>query len=111
MVRQAPQVRGEDVPPDNGRLDPKDAPSEVNENSVEETRHWLSRHPSALPLDLQAVDKYSRGVVHRSLLDDLRPSHEKLLHDMSSRSQDPEFRAAHKEQGGGGALPNSSTCL
>lgn len=92
-------------------LDPKDTPSEVNETLVQETRHWLSGHPDSLSLYSQALDKYSHGAFHRNLLDDLRLSLEKLLHDIfgntkSLENQIPYVGQHIKSKGGSAELSN-----
>jgi hypothetical protein len=56
-----------------------DEPSEVNENLIEETRHWLDGYPEALSLYNGALSKYESGIFHRNLLDDLRLALEQLL--------------------------------
>ena len=88
-----------------GHLDPRDAPSEVNETLVEETRHWLQGYPEALSLYTQALEKYQHGAFSRNLLDDLRLALERLLRAIFQNDKSPEnqisFIGAHIKAGGG----------
>ncbi len=59
-----------------GEGNPKD---EINESLAEETQHWLSVYPDALKLYNDCLEKHSKGVHQRNLLDDLRLSLEILL--------------------------------
>lgn len=92
-------------------LDPKDAPSEVNETLVEETKHWLDKFPDALSLYGQALEKYQHGAFNRNLLDDLRLGLEKLLcgllqNDKSLENQVPALGGYIKSRGGSPELAN-----
>jgi hypothetical protein len=78
-----------------GHLDPKDAPSEVNETLVEETKHWLSSYAGALSLYEQALEKYQHGAFNRNLLDDLRLALEKLLRDVLENDKSLENQTSH----------------
>jgi hypothetical protein len=67
-----------------GQLDTEALGTEVNEELVEQTRHWLSTFPDVLDLFNQALEKYAARVFSRNLLDDLRLSLEKLSRCCSS---------------------------
>jgi hypothetical protein len=71
-------------------LDPRDTPSEVNETLVEETLHWLDGYTEAQSLYNQALEKYGHGAFSRNLLDDLRLSLEKLLHNIFTNKKSLE---------------------
>lgn len=84
---------------------------EVNEDLVNETRHWLSEFPDALSPYTQAVQKYQHGAFQRNILDDLRLALEILVRTilqndkslenqltlvggfLKDRGGSPEFRA------------------
>jgi hypothetical protein len=93
------------------QLDPRDAPSEVNETLVEETKHWLDAFPDALSVYSQALEKYDHGAFQRNLLDDLRLSLELLLkaifqNEKSLENQLSLVGAYIKSNGGSGELSN-----
>jgi len=78
---------------------------------VEETRHWLESHPTALGLFDKAKAKYDLGGMGRNVLDDLRLSLEKLLHsvlanDKSLENQVPPLGKHLKEKGCSKELAN-----
>lgn len=88
-----------------------DAAAEINETLIEETRHWLDGRPTALALYNDALEKFEHGAFHRNLLDDLRLSLEKLLHDVfdNDKSLENQIRfvgAYIKEHGGSKELAN-----
>lgn len=94
-----------------GHLDPKDVPSEVNENLVNETQHWLSGYPESLSLFTQALDKYEHGAFQRNLLDDLRLALERLLRSLLGNSKSLENQISEigkyiKARGGSPELAN-----
>lgn len=62
-----------------GHLASDDQTSEVNENLIEEARHWLGSYPAVLKLYNEALEKHEHGGFDRNLLDDLRLALEKLL--------------------------------
>ena len=85
--------------------------AEVNEELVEQARHWLGTFPEALQLFNQALQKYEARVFVRNLLDDLRLSLEKLLQAMlgnnrSMENQIPMLGAFVKQRGGSPELSN-----
>lgn len=49
---------------------------ETNNN---EKRHWLSDYPKSLKIYNEALDKYSKGIFLRNVLDDIKLSLELLL--------------------------------
>lgn len=51
----------------------------VNEELIEETKHWLHDYDKALTSYLAALDKYKNKIYERNLLDDLRLSLELLV--------------------------------
>jgi hypothetical protein len=92
-------------------LDPRDTPSEVNENLIEETRHWLDGYSEAQSLYNQALEKYEHGAFSRNLLDDLRLSLEKLLHKIFENKKSLENQIQNvgqllKAKGGSPELSN-----
>lgn len=52
------------------------------ESSNNETRHWLSNYPKSLKVYNEALEKYSKGIFQRNILDDMRLSLELLLKDL-----------------------------
>ena len=92
-------------------LAPDDAPSEVNETLIEETRHWLEDYPEALSLYSQALEKYHHGAFYRNLLDDLRLALEKLLRQLFTNNKSLENQIRNvgqfiNEKGGSSQLSN-----
>lgn len=71
-------------------LAPSLSATEVNGQLVEETRHWLEKHPEALSLYNDALHKLEHGIFHRNLLDDLRLALEKLLRGVLSNDKSLE---------------------
>ena len=55
----------------------------LNQNLVEETKHWLGKYSGALKEYLNAEVKYTEGVYTRNLLDNLRLSLELLIKELS----------------------------
>ncbi|MBS1816945.1 MAG: hypothetical protein JSU08_03360 [Acidobacteria bacterium] len=53
--------------------------SSVNEDLVEQTKHWLDPFPDSLKLYNEALTKYANKVFLRNLIDDLRLALEKLV--------------------------------
>lgn len=93
-----------------------DAATEINEALIEETRHWLQAHPQALSLYNAALEKFSHGVFHRNLLDDLRLALEKLLcgvfgNDKSLENQKSLIGGFIKDKGGSKELSNMFVTL
>ncbi len=62
-----------------GHLAAESLGSSVNEDLVEQTRHWLDPYPESLKLYNQALEKHRNNVFVRNLLDDLRLALEKLV--------------------------------
>jgi len=60
---------------------------ETNNN---ETRHWLSDYPKSLKVYNEALDKYSKGIFQRNVLDDMRLSLEILLKDLLKNTKSLE---------------------
>jgi hypothetical protein len=92
-------------------LDPRDAPSEVDETLIEETKHWLDAFPESLSLYSEALEKYDHGAFQRNLLDDLRLSLEKLLREIfknakSLENQIPLVGDYIRSKGGSSELSN-----
>ncbi|MGR6035707.1 MAG: hypothetical protein ACU4EQ_00660 [Candidatus Nitrosoglobus sp.] len=95
-----------------GYLDNGNTATDLNHAVVEETRHWLSAFPKALPLYNGALQKLEHGVFDRNVLDDLRLALEALLHDLlgnrkSLENQIQPLGAFIKERGG---HPSSGIC-
>lgn len=55
----------------------------LNQNLVEETKHWLVKYHGALQEYLNAENQYSEGIYTRNLLDNLRLSLELLIKELS----------------------------
>jgi len=51
----------------------------VNEELVEQTKHWLAKYPDVPKLYNQALEKHKGKIFTRNLLDDLRLALEKLV--------------------------------
>ena len=99
-----------------GHLDSNDFGSEVNEELVEQTRHWLATFTEVLILFNQALDKYSSKIFVRNLLDDLRLSLEKLVQQLignlkSLENQQSNIGTFVKNRGGSAELSNMFTKL
>lgn len=73
-----------------GHLDNEDLSAKVNEELIEQTRHWLGAFPDILELFNQALAKYATNVFTRNLLDDLRLSLEKLVQSIIRNSKSLE---------------------
>jgi hypothetical protein len=94
-----------------GHLDTQKLGAEVNEDLVEQTRHWLGTFPDVLQVFNQALQKYETRVFVRNLLDDLRLSLEKLVQLLVGNSKSLENQLAAvgtfvKERGGSPELSN-----
>jgi hypothetical protein len=94
-----------------GQLDTKELGTEVNEELVEQTRHWLDSFPEVLLLFNQALQKYSTRILLRNLLDDLRLALEKLVQNIVGNSKSLENQlgtlgAFVKQRGGSSELSN-----
>jgi hypothetical protein len=94
-----------------GHLDTERLGAEVNENLVEQTRHWLGSFPDVLAVFNQALEKYSNHVFVRNLLDDLRLALEKLVQELLGNSKSLENQLAAvgsfvKDRGGSPELSN-----
>ena len=99
-----------------GHLNDESLPQEINEQLVEETKHWLEGYDGALSLNNQALEKYENRVFLRNLLDDLRLSLESLLHDLfgnekSLENQKNEVGKQIKSEGGSAQLSNMFVTL
>ena len=87
--------------------------SDINEELVEETRHWLGSYPEVRELYETAIEKYRTGAFERNVLDNLRLALEILLkaileNQKSLENQTPLLGAFVKRRGD---LPSSATCL
>jgi len=94
-----------------GHLGAEFLSAEVNEQLVEQTRHWLSTFPDVLELFNQALEKYQNRVFVRNLLDDLRLALEKLVQALlgSARTlenQIPTLGLFIRQRGGSPELSN-----
>jgi len=94
-----------------GHLGTESLGAEVNEQLVEQTRHWLGTFPDVLERFNQALEKYQSRVFVRNLLDDLRLSLEKLLQALLGNSRSLENQIAAlglfvKQRGGSPELSN-----
>jgi hypothetical protein len=94
-----------------GQFDTDGLDAEVNEELVDQTRHWLGTFPDVLGLFNQALEKYAAKVFSRNLLDDLRLSLEKLVQILlgNSKSLENQLSAVGsfvKERGGSTELSN-----
>lgn len=94
-----------------GHLGDEAMGEEVNEELVQQTRHWLATFPDALRLFNQSLLKYEARTLERNLLDDLRLSFEKLLHivlknERSLENQLPALGGFVKERGGSPEFSN-----
>lgn len=94
-----------------GHLDSEDLGTKVNEELIEQTRHWLGAFPEILELFNQALSKYTADIFTRNLLDDLRLSLEKLVQSIlgnlkSLENQVPIVGSFVKGRGGSPELSN-----
>lgn len=94
-----------------GHFDVKGLGVEVNEELIEQTRHWLDSFPEVLGLFNDAFAKYTARVFLRNLLDDLRLSLEKLVQVLLGNSKSLENQISGvglfvKERGGSTELSN-----
>jgi hypothetical protein len=94
-----------------GHLDAEDLSADVNEELIEQTRHWLGTFPEILELFNQALAKYTTKVFTRNLLDDLRLSLEKLVQSIVGNSKSLENQLSFvglfvKSRGGSSELSN-----
>jgi hypothetical protein len=90
--------------------------SSVNEDLVEQTKHWLDPFPEVRKLYNQALDKHKNGVFVRNLLDDLRLALEKLVqavigNDRSLEKQLSDLGGFIKLKGGSTELRNMFVTL
>jgi len=79
--------------------------SEVSQEVVDDTRHWLESFSEVQKLYNHALEKYRGGVFERNVLDDLRLSLELLLrevlsNDKSLDNQNPLLGQYLKDRGG-----------
>lgn len=77
-----------------GHLAKEPLGQEINENLIEDTRHWLEPFPDARRLYEEALEKYGHGVFERNVLDDLRLSLETLLHAVLGNDKSLENQVA-----------------
>ena len=101
---------------DYGHLNPDPDHDGVLPELVEQTKHWLDGHDEALELYNQALEKYDTGLFQRNMLDDLRLSLEKLLHDLLANGKSLENQKANvgsliKNKGGSKELQNMFVSL
>lgn len=94
-----------------GYLDTQTLGAEVNEELLEQTRHWLGSFPGVLEVFNQALQKYAERVFVRNLLDDLRLALEKLVQELLENSKSLENQIAAlgsfvKGRGGSPELSN-----
>jgi hypothetical protein len=94
-----------------GHLETEKLGAEVNEDLINQTRHWLGAFPDVLELFNQALQKYATRVFVRNLLDDLRLALEKLVQTLMGNSktlenQLPAVGAFVKKLGGSPELTN-----
>jgi len=85
--------------------------SDVNEDLVEQTRHWLGGFPEVLGLFNDALQKYTTKVFTRNVLDDLRLALEKLVQTLLRNSKSLENQISSvgtfvKRRGGSAELSN-----
>jgi hypothetical protein len=83
----------------------------VNEDLVEQTKHWLQPFPDSLKLYNQALDKYKNKIFLRNVLDDLRVALERLVQDLvgngkSLENQEADLGSFIKAKGGSPELRN-----
>ncbi len=94
-----------------GHLAGESLGSEVNQDLIRQTRHWLDPFPDALGLFNDALQKYQARVFMRNLLDDLRLSLEILVqralgNDRSLENQLAALGTFVKQHGGSSELSN-----
>ncbi len=85
--------------------------SELDQELVERTQHWLGPYPDVLALYDQAIQKHSNGVFLRNVLDDLRLGLELLLKSIlgtqkALENQLPSLGTFIKQRGGSAQLAN-----
>jgi len=73
-----------------GHLNEEKSARVINENLLEQTRHWLEGYPDSLNLLNSALLKYGQQSFQRNLLDDLRLSLELLLKSIFSNNRSLE---------------------
>jgi hypothetical protein len=88
-----------------GHLGQEVEASDINENLIEEARHWLDAYPEVLSLYNEALSKYGHSGFDRNLLDDLRLALEKLLRAVLGNRKSLEKQLQYvgfyiKERGG-----------
>jgi hypothetical protein len=81
----------------------------VNEDLVEQTKHWLDPFPDVLKLYNEALEKHRNKVFTRNLLDDLRLALEKLVQSLVGNERTLENNVGEvgafiKAKGGSGEL-------
>lgn len=94
-----------------GHLDSGGLGAELNQDLIDQTRHWLDMYPGALSLFNGALEKYKSGILARNLLDDLRLALEKLVQTLLGNSKSLENQIAGvgtfvKKRGGSIELSN-----
>jgi len=99
-----------------GHLAPEPLLSEVSQEIVDDTRHWLGSFPRVQELYNRALEKYRGGVLERNVLDDLRLALELLLrevlnNDKSLENQIPLLGGYLKDRGGSTEFRNMFTTL
>lgn len=62
----------------------------IDTEIVKETQHWLSKFPDALKAYNSGIDKYSKKIYERNLLDDMRLALELLLKSVLSNDKSLE---------------------
>jgi hypothetical protein len=88
-----------------GHLASEPVLSEVSQEVVDDTRHWLESFPDVQELYNHALEKYRGGVFERNVLDDLRLALELLLrevlgNDKSLENQIQSLGGYLKDRGG-----------
>jgi len=94
-----------------GHLAGEDFGTEVDQELVERTRHWLGPFPAALNPYQGAIEKHANKLFLRNVLDDLRLSLELLLkallgNDKSLENQIAQLGTFIKERGGSAEFSN-----
>lgn len=81
--------------------------NDFNDELINETKNLLHKYPKAEKLFISALDKYSKGVYERNLLDDMRLSLELFLRDVlcNKKSLENQKSEISKYQKGKDASP------
>ena len=92
-----------------GHLANETVGSELDQELIERTKHWLAGFPGALVPYNEAVQKHANQVFLRYVLDDMRLSLELLLkavqsNEKSLENQIPQLGSFIKEKGGSSEL-------